>query len=229
MNFQLPDYWLNRPAYSLDESLRADFDRLLDSTVSERPGGWIEYALEAPKWAFLCYAAEVRGFALHGSLNREIARFEPSQPIDLREFGAQLAVYAAADGIWPMYFAIVDRERHPTTIMNACIHIETPDGMVSPPLYFFSVGSHVIKNWPYTTGAVYLLPAEGFTAEPPMPFGEARVHTAQLASFEPVEPLAKLAIAPEDFPFLQQMRAHDDARLEEFADALMRGLPWPGD
>jgi len=229
MNHGLPDYWLERPAFTLDDQQRADFDRLLDSSLSRNPGGWIDYDLQAPRWAFLCYAAEERGLALHGSLNREITRFEPRQPVDLRAFGAQRAVYAAADGIWPMYFAIVDREHHPTTIMNACIRVETPDGVVSPPLYFFSVGKHVIRNFPYASGAVYLLPPGSFIAEPPLPFGEARVHTAQLASFEPVEPLAKLAVSPEDFPFLAQMHAHDDERLEEYAEALSRGLPWPGD
>jgi len=53
------------------------------------------------------------------------------------------------------------------------------------------------------------------------------VHIAQLASFEPVQPLAKLTVAPEDFPFLAQIRGHDDARLQEYADALQNGLPWP--
>jgi hypothetical protein len=54
-----------------------------------------------------------------------------------------------------------------------------------------------------------------------------RVHIAQLASPQAVTPLAKLAIAPEDFPFLAQMRTHDDGRLELYAEAMINGLPWP--
>ena len=47
------------------------------------------------------------------------------------------------------------------------------------------------------------------------------------ASFEYVRPLAKLAVAPEDFPFLQQIRGHDDERLQDYATALQTGSPWP--
>lgn len=223
---QLPSYWLLRASYEINEATRTEFDALLEKAASDPPTV-IDYRLSAPKWAFLCYAAEERGFALHGSLNGGITRFEPRQPSDLRAFGAQKAVYAASDGIWPMYFAILDRQRYPTSMINACIRIKSPDGEISPPYYFFSVGKHVIEQHPYTRGSVYLLPREPFMPEPPIPFGEASVYTAQLASLEPVEPCARLEISPEDFPFLEQMRAHDDDRLEEYATALNGGLPWP--
>jgi hypothetical protein len=54
-----------------------------------------------------------------------------------------------------------------------------------------------------------------------------RVHIAQLASMEEVVPLAKLVITPEDFPFLAQMRSHEDERLGVYAEAMTKGLPWP--
>jgi hypothetical protein len=60
-----------------------------------------------------------------------------------------------------------------------------------------------------------------------MAFGSSTVHFAQLASFVPVQPLAKLTITPEDFPFLRQIRGHDDERLQEYATALQTGGPWP--
>ena len=167
---------------------------------------------------------------MHGSLDPDIEEFEPRQSNDLREFGAQRAVCAAADGIWAMYFAIVDRRRHHSmTLMNACIQVEMPDGTVTPPLYFFSVPKHLIAHYPYTEGMVYLLPKGTFIADNPFPFGEAKVYPAQLASPLPVKPLAKLEIAPEDFPFLAQMRTHENNRLQEYAQALSMGLPWPGD
>jgi hypothetical protein len=223
----LPSYWLRRPAAALSPSQQAEFDAVLEAALLAGPAQPLDYPLEAPKWQFLCYAAEQRGLALHGSLNTGIDLFEPRQASDLRAFGAQQAVYAASDGIWPMFFAIVDRARHPTSIMNGCIRLETPGGELSEPYYFFSVGRHVYPLRPYTAGAVYLLPGEAFGSEPPMPFGEAKVHIAQLASLEPVAPLAKLLVEPEDFPFLAEMRAHDDDRLEEYAAALSTGAPWP--
>jgi hypothetical protein len=230
MSLQLPPYWLTRPEFDLDRASRAAFDLLLDAAIARGAAEPIEYTLDAPKWAFLCYAAEERGLAMHGSLDPNITEFEPRQSNDLREFGAQTAVYAAADGIWAMYFAIVDRRRHRSmTLMNACIYVEMPDGTVTPPLYFFSVPKHLAPLYPYTDGMLYLLPRETFITDQSFPFGEATVHPAQLASPAPVKPLAKLKIAPEDFPFLAQMRTHENDRLQEYAQALSNGLPWPGD
>lgn len=222
---QLPSYWLPRPAFELTDAYRAAFDALLAQPWN--PAG-LEYTLDAPKWAFLCYAAEAHGLALHGSLNPDITEFEPRQANDLREFGAQKAVYAASDGIWPMYFAIVDRIRYADmSLMNACIHVEMPDGTRTPSLYFFSVPKHLIGLHPYTTGWVYLLPKETFHTDPPFSFGEAKVHPAQLASPVAVKPFAKLLVTPEDFPFLATMRAHENERLQVYADALSNAQPWP--
>jgi hypothetical protein len=50
-----------------------------------------------------------------------------------------------------------------------------------------------------------------------------RIHTAQCARFTPVRPLAKLAVEPEDFPFLDRMLAHDDERLALFGEAVQQG------
>lgn len=58
-----------------------------------------------------------------------------------------------------------------------------------------------------------------------MTFGSYQVHIAQLASFVPVELLAKLTVTPEDFPFLTQIRGHDDERLQEYATVLQTGAP----
>ena len=224
---QLPAYWLPRPSFTLDGATRAAFDALLEQAIASGPATPIEYTLDAPKWQFLCYVAEERGIALHGSGNPNIARFEPNQPGDVNEFGAQLAVYAAADGIWPMYFAIVDRERYPTSLVNGCIRVATPDGALSEPYYLFSVGRHILGQRPWRQGTVYLLPKESFVAEPPFEVGDVAIHTAQLASPVPVTPLAKIAIGPEDFPFLAEMRAHDDERLAIYGAAIRSAAPWP--
>jgi hypothetical protein len=62
-----------------------------------------------------------------------------------------------------------------------------------------------------------------------MAFGTNQVHIAQLASFEPIQPLARLTVTPQDFPFLSQIRGHDDQRMQEYATALQTGAPWPRD
>lgn len=224
----LPDYWLTRPGVSLDETTQNAFDELLDATIGASGCPTIEFTLPYPKWQFLCYLADHHDIALHGSGNANIALFEPRQSNDLTEFGNQKAVYAASDGLWAMFFAVVDRERV-RSITNACIRLADPAGTLHGPYYVFSVSRSALPGQPWRTGSVYLLPRKTFLTQPPMAFGLNEVHIAQLASLEPVQPLAKLTVTPEDFPFLMQIRGHDDERLQEYATALQTGAPWPGD
>jgi hypothetical protein len=49
----------------------------------------------------------------------------------------------------------------------------------------------------------------------------------QLASPVAVTPFARIQVAPNDFPFLAQIRGHEDDRLDEYARAVMAAAPWP--
>lgn len=228
MAFTLPDYWLPRPAALLTADLTKAFDQLIDAALLSDGPKPLPYALDAPKWQFLCYLAEQRSFVLHGSPSGEIERFEPRQSSDLHAFGAQKAIYAASEGIWPMFFAILDRRAHPTSIINACLRVEHPRGILGEPHYFFSVQGDTLALDPWTAGWVYILPGDSFTNEGAMPGGEDTwVHAAQVASLQPVKPVAKLLVEPRDFPFLAQVRSHDGTRLPEYAKAMEQGLPLP--
>jgi hypothetical protein len=222
----LPDYWLKRPGEDLDESARLAFDALLETTLNSGGCPSIAYALPYPRWQFLCHLSDRHGLALHGSGSAGIDRFEPRQSSDLNDFGNQKAVYAASDGLWAMFFAVVDRERV-TSVTNACVRLEDEGGVQQGPYYVFSVSRSALPGRPWRTGTVYLLPRKTFINEPSITLGPNRVHIAQLASFEPVAPLAKLTVTPEDFPFLSQIRGHADERLQEYATALQTGAPWP--
>jgi len=224
----LPDYWLTRPEIEVDERAAAAFDALIDRTLASPGCPTVPYALPWPKWQFLCHLADRHDLALHGSGEHDIAVFEPRQAIDPEEFGAQRAVYAASDGLWAMFFAIVDRERVPS-ITNACIRLVDGSGAVHGPYYLFSVSRSALPNRPWRTGTVYLLPRTTFAPQPPMAFGPNVVHVAHLASLVPVRPLAKLLVTPADFPFLAQIRGQEDGRLQEYAAALRNGAPWPDD
>ena len=224
----LPDYWMPRPIAEFDDEAREAFDALLTTTFSRDGPPTIAYNLPWPKWQFLCHLGDDRDIALHGSGNPDIAVFEPRQSNDLHEFGNQKAVYAASDGLWAMFFAVVARDRV-MSVTNACVRLADETGTFLGPYYVFSVSQSALPNQPWRTGTVYILPRRPFVVQPPIPFGPYQVHIAQLASFEAVQPLAKLTITPEDFPFLQQIRGHDDERLQEYADALQTGAPWPKD
>lgn len=222
----LPDYWLTRPAASLDQSAQTAFDALLQASL--RSGGCptIHYTLPWPKWQFLCHLADHHETVLHGSGDVDIALFEPRQSNDIHDFGNQKAIYAASDGLWAMFFAVVDRARV-GSVVNACIRVTDELGMLSGPFYLFSVSQSALPSQPWRSGMVYILPRSTFTGQSPATVGSSEVHIAQLASSVPVQPLAKLEVAPEDFPFLKQIRGHDDTRLPEYATAMQTGAPWP--
>jgi len=223
----LPDYWMQRPPMELDGLERSAFDELFArarSSGAERP---IDYNLPYPKWQFLCYLADRHAIVLHGTGDADIRVFEPRKSMDLNEFGNRMAVYAAGDGLWAMYFAIIDRKRFPMTLTNACVRLADAEGNISEPRYVFSISRTALRHQPWRAGVVYLLPAETFEVQPPLPFGEYQVLVPQYASLVQVTPIARLEITPEDFPFLGSIRGHDDERLAQYAHAMQTGGPWP--
>lgn len=176
------------------------------------------------RWKLLSALADRRRIAFHGTGDGDIDSFEPRQPIDFAPFGDQKAVFATSDPVWAMFYAIVDRDRHEITLNNGCIFLLDPPG---PPHYFFSISSGVLPEQPWRSGYVYLLPAETFVEQPGGEYGGYQARIPQLASPVPVEPFARLRVSPGDFPFLGQIRGHDDRRLSEYAQAVMAAAPWP--
>ena len=131
----------------------------------------IDYTFPVPKWQFLCYLADEHGVVLHGTGEPQIQLFEPRPSNDLNEFGAQTAVYAAGDGLWAMFFAILDRSHYPMSTSNACIRLVDETGQVSEPRYVFSISKPALRQQPWRKGMVYLLPAEPFINQPSLRFG----------------------------------------------------------
>lgn len=217
-------HWLTRPGPPPGPALRAEFDGLLEAAVAAGPGTAIDYRVDAPKWQFLCHIADRGEAVLHGSSDPDIARFEPRQSNDIAEFGNRTAVYAAADGLWAMFFAVLDRPRHRMSLTNSCFRVLGEDGSVSGPYYYFAVNREVLEQNQFSTGTVYLLPPDRFEREAAYVARGMRVLTAQAASLEPVEPLAKLTVEPADFPM--RIRGYDQqahlARIEADPD----GFPW---
>jgi len=76
-----------RPGPAPDAATRAEFDRGLDEAVLAGPAEFIDYRMAAPKWQFLCHAADRGGVVLHGTGNPDVAMFEPRQSNDVDDFG----------------------------------------------------------------------------------------------------------------------------------------------
>ncbi len=224
---ELPEYWLRRPGMAIDGQTRSEIDAWMAGIRAAGTNTWIGYDFPVPRWQFLCYLADQHGVILHGTGDPHIESFEPRPAHDLNAFGAQTAVYAAGDGLWAMFFAIVDRERYAMATSNACIRLVDEAGETSEPRYVFAISRDALVQQPWRNGMVYLLPGDTFVTQPSLQFGPYEVRVPQLASLVPVKPLARLPVSPEDFPFLQDIRGFDDSRLEAYTQALQTGAPLP--
>ncbi|GAB4455113.1 MAG: hypothetical protein OHK0029_10660 [Armatimonadaceae bacterium] len=221
-SLDIPHYMLPRPTLTYTDDDRAVFDSLLQAAANG--DGRIAYHHPLPRWQFLCYLAEEKGFLLHGSGDPDVRCFEPQPNSDINPFGAQTAVYAASDGIWPLYYAILDRDRYPMTLHNACTRF-CASGQWSEPLYFISITETALVQQPWRDGTVYLLRRDTFTPHPDTEYRGFPLQIPMWASQEPVIPVAKLAVTPEDFPFLAHIRGHDDAVVSEQTFANPNGFP----
>ena len=197
----------------------------LYADAQQSHGTEIRYNLTAPRWPFLCHLADTKSIVLHGSGNPDIKIFEPRKSDDVNPFGDRQAVYAASDGIWPLYFAILDRERYPMSLINSASRLAHCDGHRSDPFYFFSITQQALEQQPYRRGTIYLLPRDTFEQQEPQRFGDVEIHLPQWASAMPVAPFARLSVGPEDFPFLSQLRGHDDTTTFARARANPAGFP----
>ena len=225
---KIPSYYLRRPAAELTPALAAEFDDLLARAVADGPSTPIDYTLAAPKWQFLCYLADHKHIVIHGSGQTDIAEFEPRQSNDVDEFGNRKAVYAASDGIWPLYFAILDRQRA-GSLINGCFRVGDDETGWSDPYYFFSINDDGLAQKPWQNGMIYLLPRDTFEHQQRYNDDGATIEIAQWASLVPVTPLARLAVEPHDFPFLAQMRGHDIEAVRRRIDRNPNGFPWVED
>jgi hypothetical protein len=222
----LPDYWLERPPLELDAATQSAVDEFL---ARETPDvdAFLRQRREVTLWKFLCGVAGRRQIAFHGTGDPSIEEFEPREPIDFAPFGQQRAVFATSDPIWAMFYAIVDRDRYELTLNNGCILLLDADSGSEEPHYYFSISRGELHKRPWRTGHVYLLPGESFVEQPAGPYGGHHARVPQLASPVPVRPFARARVAPGEFPFLAQIRGHDDERLAEYAAAVMAAAPWP--
>lgn len=219
-------YLIPRPPNDTSPEARAAFDALFDRAASPGVGGEIDYDLPWPRWQFICHIADTRPVIVHGSQDGGIAVFEPRKSDDVHPFGDRKAIFGASDGLWSMYYAILDRATHPMLLVNGAVRIEDETGVLGEPLYFLSISRPALEARAFRPGMIYFLPRDGFEQMPAEVFGGRRVHVPQWAKLEPARPIARIRVAPEDFPLLGQIRGHDDETVMARAKADPTGFPW---
>jgi hypothetical protein len=218
-------FLLARPNYNLTPEKQSTFEDLYRST---EPGEFVEYHLEYPKWQYLSYLCDTKELVLHGTQDQNIGEVEPRQANDKKEFSNQRAIYASTDGIWVIYFAILDRKRYPEmSLFNSCLRAQISADQISDPMYFFSITHSVLLQKPWCEGSIYILPRQSFEQEASQEMQGMEIIFPHWISKLPAQPIAKLKVGPQDFPFLDQIHGHDDEKLVQLAAEEPGGFPWP--
>lgn len=221
---QALDYFLPQPPFDLTMQNQTAFERLFGLSSC---GSAVDYQLSYPKWQFLSYLCSTREFVLHGSQDADIQVVEPRKAMDIKAISNQNAIYATTDGIWSIFFAIVDRRNfQPLSLFNSCLNIRISSHNVLGPLYFFSITHSALLRQPWCDGMVYILPRDGFIQEAAQHVSGAEIIFPHWYSFNSATPISKLPVQPDDFPFLRQVHGHNDERLVELSTANPNGFPW---
>lgn len=184
------------PAALVDPAMREAFEGLW---ASAGEGQAIEYHLPYPKHQFLRYLVENHEVILHGTNRPDLTRLEPRRQTTF--LGRQVeAVFATPDEIWCLFYAVVNGRGFQGSKWNICLRVSLR-GRVRK-FYCFSLSRPMLaRSDAFCTGYVYILPRATFQQ------GEI---ADEWTSSEAVTPLAKLAVAPEEFPFLTAIEGHPD-------------------
>ena len=175
--------------------------RVLIGTPRERPG-WAaageallrgeEAALPEPRVDFLRWLAATRPVAFHGSQRDDVTELSTERTSsDTTAWGNQTAVYASSDPIWAIYFAVLRRDGGFRGTRNGALRA----GPLR--LYFFAHNREAESPERFGPGTLYLLPSGTFEAQPSV----LGIDPCHLVSHVPVQPLARVPVTPEDFPF----------------------------
>jgi hypothetical protein len=159
-----------------------------------------------PRLDFLRWLADNRPVVFHGSPREDLRELSTERrSSDSTEWGNQQAVYASTDPVWSIYFACLRRDRGWTGTKNGSLG--RAGGPLYPRRYFFLHNRGSASPDRFGPGSLYLLPPASFVAAEPL---AGAIDTAHLVSHEPVTPLARLDVTPDDFPFRDRIRYYRD-------------------
>jgi hypothetical protein len=194
--------FLPAPAWRMTDEKRTVFAQLLETAPGASSCLMIDTPLPYPRVEFLRYLVTERGMLLHGSGDAAIDVLQPRPQYD---FGGTpvTATFATADAIWPLFFALIPRETFFGSMRNGAFVI---DGEIEQRFYFFSVNQEWLAKRLWRLGYIYAVPGETYRRT-----DTAAIYFDEWVSVSPVQPCVRVAVTPDDFPFLNQVAAHDDA------------------
>lgn len=188
MFYKLPD-----PIFTEDEIIQ--FNRLIEETGE---GSLIEWSLPYPKLKFLQYLAIEERFLFHGSNTVHIDEFTPREQT-LFNNKVTHAVFASAQPLWSMFYAVLDRSKVVGAFRNGCL-VSKKETFV-----YYSINQDTSNNNPWTSGMMYILPRSNFKRA-----DLNRIYFDEWISTTPIKPLYKLEIDVNDFPMLNKVAIHQN-------------------
>lgn len=189
------------PVLTLDSQKIEAFEYLFWEAQQLGPSALIDYNIPYPKHEFLRYLVDRKRILLHGSNHSSMKILLPVRfTTDARAAMNNESVFASADGVLPMFFAILDRDNYEGSMSIGAYRLSDATH------YFFSINEEMLKAWPFRRGTIYLLPKDTFK---PAADGQG-VILEEWISHEPVEVIAKLSVSPEDFPLLDAIWGHNE-------------------
>jgi hypothetical protein len=201
---RLPGGWVALEEPATEQAHEADaMDDLFESHLRRRRGLEIDYTVPFPKHAFLRHLVRTKDLLLHGSNYRGLHVLTPSPAhCANRKSGNLRAVYAVDDEMLPIFYCIKDRRRFNGEARSGFRVVANRQG-ADRKIYHFAVSPQMERLRPWSNGAIYIVAREGF--EQGTDDRGAVIH--EWASQALVRPLARLPIAPSDFPFLEEIQA----------------------
>lgn len=194
------------PPVTTDAARSRTFDELI-AAARAGDGTLDRAACPYPVHELLSHLVTKHDLLLHGSNNPGLEVLEPRPARDL---ATELqAVVACDDAIWPMFYAVVARDRV-RGVFSSCAHVGRPPHLRRFYLFaLFDADPGAATSW--TPGALYALPRDGFRHE----WGREWVNAG------PVRPVLRVRVEPEDFPLREVVV---EAAFEEGIRGLMRRL-----
>lgn len=196
---------IRRSIHALDEEQRLAFDPLFDSAQQSGPNAIIDYNLPYPKSEFLNYLGDWRNLVLHGSPLHDLDVLQPiRKSSDTSEFGNRQQIFGSPDAIWAMWFAILDKSKYNLT-RNGCVRVGIGPKRIK--YYHFELPKRNKDNSPFTEGMIYITRPTDFPDKRPFPLlSYLHAEIEEWGSINPITPLARINIKPEDFPYLDQVQ-----------------------
>jgi hypothetical protein len=189
------------PPPVVDPETAAGFAAVADELLAGK-----QVAIPERRLDFLRWLAESRPVVFHGSPRADLRElWTERHSRDTTAWGDQQAVYASTDPVWAIYFACLRRDGGWKGTRNASLG--RAGGPLYPRRYFFVHNRGSASPDRFGPGSLYLLSPRTFVADEPL---AGTLDTAHLVSREPVTPLARVDVAPADFPFRDRIGYYRD-------------------